>query len=166
MPANAATLDTILGTPAYYRQLYAYAEGEWNTENLDFLTAAAMYRRNPSKQRALDIIDRFVKENAAKQVNISFSQRGGVLAATSGYAASRASAQGMGFFKRHWTAGHRKAAENVFDEAIHEVRLLVISDTLSRFLATDEGRAIEAAIQYRATRAAGTRAALLDMGLS
>lgn len=166
MPANAAILDTILGTPAYYRQLYAFARGEWNSENLDFLEAAATYRRNPSKQRALDIIDRFVRDNAEKQINISFSQRGGVLAATSGYAASRASAQQMRFFKRHWTAGHRKAAEHVFDEAINEVRQLVISDTLTRFLATDEGRAIEAVIQHRAARAAGTRAALLDMGLS
>ncbi|HEY0778300.1 MAG TPA: regulator of G-protein signaling domain-containing protein, partial [Gemmatirosa sp.] len=87
MPVDSATLRTILGTPSYYRQFRAFAEREYNVENLDFLEAAAAYRRSPSKTRAIAILDRFVKENSASQVNISFTQREDVLTATSGYEA-------------------------------------------------------------------------------
>ena len=166
MPVDSATLHTILGTPSYYRQFRAFAEREYNVENLDFLEAAAAYRRNPSKTRAIAILDRFVKDNSVSQVNISFTQREDVLTATSGYAASRGRAQRMGFFKRHWTAGHRKAAENVFDDAIDEVQKLVMSDTLHRFLQTPNGVVIAAAIEQRVARPGVGRGVLLHLGLS
>ena len=44
MPADAATLDIILGTPAYYKLFYAFATSSLSQESLDFLAAAGAYR--------------------------------------------------------------------------------------------------------------------------
>jgi len=164
MPADGQTLDIILGTPAYYRLFYAFAKQSLTQENLDFLAAAAAYRKDPSKKKAIGIIDEFVKDSGAASINIDYGMRGSIVAQGNAYGASRGRAKQMGFFKRHWSAGQRKAAENVFDDAITEIRTLVIADTLPKFFRTSTGQAVEADIAKKQAKAAAVRGALLETG--
>lgn len=135
-------LDIILGTSVYYKAFHAFAKRSLAEENLDFLQAAAAYRRNPSKKEAIGIIDQFVSGNAAQELNLDDAARAQLAGDRSGYIAARQNAKRMNFFKRHWTSGNRKAASELFDDAVKSIRLLIIQDTLPKFKRTPEGKTL------------------------
>lgn len=142
MPADDATLSIILGTPSYYKAFYAYAQKSLAQENLDFLAAAATYRKDPGKKKAIAIIDQFVSDAGASTINVAGPMQRTLVAAGDAFAVERGNAQQLSFFKRHWSANQRKAAENVFDAAIAEIRALAVRELLVPFFKLSTGKAV------------------------
>jgi hypothetical protein len=142
MPETMDYMNGILHHAAYRQKLHDYLTQSHTEENLDCWTAIQDYKRKPNKTKAIAIIDGWVTNNLA---NISAGQMAHLANDRVQYAAARDNAQRMNFFKRHWSAGQRNAAANLFDSAEGELKTNMLN-AVTNFLNAPEGQAIKLAI--------------------
>jgi hypothetical protein len=153
--------DAVLNNPTYVQIFHAFLKQGHIEENLECWLAIQDYKRNPNKKKAITIIDGWVTSGL---VNISGPEMRALSGKRAAYVALRVDAQKMGFFKRHWSAGDRKASANLFDAA--ERALLVnMQNAMMNFLQTPGGQAIAAIIERDKTRAKATIANLNAIGI-
>jgi hypothetical protein len=145
MPMNE--IQFMLTVPEARQNYMAFVNSELSTENAQCWTECMKYKADPSKTKALDIINTYVAEGAPRQVNLSTALRVPLLGVRTQYQTLQASANTMGFSERHQTANLRKADANVFDELVGELENLMSRDTLARFINTTEGAAWHARYQ-------------------
>lgn len=159
-------MAVMLGNPSYFKLLYEFARIEHDQGNLDFILAVREYKKDPNKRKAIAIIDKYVGQNPKKMevINISLKDFNKFAEARQTYIDRRQKANGMNFLKRYWTSGDRKAAKDLFDDALHHVEF-TIADTVARFFATTVGKAIEAKIQKDYERAQILMQNLTDLNM-
>src|SRR5262249_44166399 len=117
-------------------------------ENVECWLECTQYRADPSKTKALAIIDKFVTDGRPDQVNLPGSAsaqrvKGDLLAIGRKYRADQNEANQMGFFRRKWTASARKANGDVFNQLIAELENMM-AGLLARFVETPRGAAAHA----------------------
>jgi hypothetical protein len=153
-------LKAIIKYPAYREAFRSFLKSEFSDGNLDFYLAVEAYKQNPSKTKAIAIIDKFVGDQtrgvgtgiplqgsgATKDANIGSAQRTDLRQVRDQYIANQETAAKMNFFHRHWTASRRVATKDVFDAAQEQVLKLMGRDTFQRFQLTPAGEAIIEAI--------------------
>ena len=140
-------LKAILNSSTYFQLFYDYCKSRYCQENLDFWLAVQSYKKHGNKKKAIGIIDEFVGNRVGGEV-VNLDER--AIATLRGkrdeYIAARQNAKRMGFFKRHWSAGNRKAAEGLFGEAEAHVFNLILNDSYQKYSLTQQGKAVRQAI--------------------
>jgi hypothetical protein len=162
-------LDFVLGKPAYVRKLHAFMKTRHRENWLELWLAIQDYKKKPNKTKAINMIDSWVLKKGTAADGITeqeaYVQEKELLDVKEDYEELRSGASGMGFFKRHWTAGQRIAAANHFDSI--EARMLkLIHGILGDFFESQEGQPIDKELDrigYKALKA-DRKAALANGG--
>ena len=117
----AWSIDEILSNPDANDAFSRYLAGNHADKNLDLANAIEKYKANPSNLVAREIYDTYVKDGAAKQINLSQPRKEAIRQAL-------------------LTRTTAPAPPDLFDQADKELRKLIGRDTMPRFFKTEEGK--------------------------
>ncbi len=109
----------------WWNELKAFAEAEFSPENLEFLEAARGRMKYP------ELVEMFVKDGAAKQVNLSAPHRAAFVSAVKRAVESKDS-------QDH--SQDLKACESALADAVKEIEDVVEKDTVRRFKPSKEAQ--------------------------
>jgi hypothetical protein len=141
-------IQFILTQPTTRQDFWNFCKSAFVGENVACWLECMRYRADPSKTKAMAIINKFVADGGADQVNLPGSGpaqrlKAELLATGAAYQSQQQAASAMNFFTRHWTAGSRKADRAVFDRLVAELESMM-TGLLARFFETPKGAAAHA----------------------
>lgn len=121
-PASSADLYGSEVSSHLRADLLIFAQKAFVPENLRFLDSLEKFEREPSRQRAQDLVSDFFVPGAANELNLLAEMRQGVAAAVA-----------------NWDALSPQQQREVFKPALQEVLTLIGTNELVRFVAAPTG---------------------------
>lgn len=136
----ASRIDYVFFHKVYREQFRIYLWENFNQESIEFWIAVVNFRANPSKEKAIAIMDNFIVAGAPHLLNITHAVLVTLRLYDTQIRADRADALAMNPVARVLTSDTRKVDPRRFDEALVEAQLLLSNDPFPRWLKTENGK--------------------------